>query len=668
MTDLTDSYCERCGARYVFSPPAPKTMSLKGARVLAKGLKNFVLNDGQSMADSLTIARHDDSHESSTRITEAFHRTFNFCMTCRQYACDNCWNKKVGACLSCSPEPGFEPMAQEDHLIVRTPVARWDMDWSLFPDGPLVEPVNRPDPPLPFNAPIVFSDSVPAVETERPADAAWPQMDLPPEEPAGPAGHVSKTGHRTASKHVDAEAASLWPLADEIAPEMTLTAEELELVETRLSRTDIPPDAAAAETSPLAAAAPIAGGEPEPDVAPAMRPTWAGAFAPKPEAAAAGREAMRAAMSATDPALVAAREPAIQQRPEHMPRQSPGRLPQAAEPAPVQATLPAPAPLAPDQIAEQTQHSNFVGRLLGHDQESGAAVPNRPRHATKRSGQTSVDAWPHVTPWSQRPAEAPGWRGDEHAAADDIEPVSTAGHAPADRSEVTPDAPLGAAPYAPAPAPAAAAGFPVVDARTAAAVRLSAVPADPTPDPAAGLATTEDRAAQTAAGPVPFLESPSWARAEDPSLAEPDLEADLAAARDSLRPAGTSSPRTDAAAPGTFRNDTPQKVAPPAQVPPSPVSQAPATQSPAQAARPLGSTWPAPRDPAAPWASPDVPNVPSILSAVAAQQSGPANLTEMWVQSSEQVMNRGTVRVCHRCALPDSTQARFCRRCGTKQS
>jgi len=63
-----------------------------------------------------------------------------------------------------------------------------------------------------------------------------------------------------------------------------------------------------------------------------------------------------------------------------------------------------------------------------------------------------------------------------------------------------------------------------------------------------------------------------------------------------------------------------------------------------------------------------VPNVPSILSAVAAQQSGPTNLTEMWVQSSEQVMNRGTVRVCHRCALPVSTQARYCRRCGTKQS
>ena len=639
MTDLTDSYCERCGARYVFSPPAPKTMSLKGARVLAKGLKNFVLTDGQSMADSLTIARHDDSHESSTRITEAFHRTFNFCMTCRQYACDNCWNKKVGACLSCSPEPGFEPMAQEDHLIVRTPVARWDMDWSLFPDGPLVEPIARPEPPPPFNAPIVFSDSPPDVESERPAEAAWPQMDLPPEEPAAPAGHVPKTGHRTVPKHVDAEAASLWPLADEIAPEMTLTAEELELVETRLSRTDVPAETASAETPTSVPATAIGGGEPEPAVAPATRPTWAGAFAPKPEAAAAGREAMLAAMSAADPALAGAREPASKPRPEHVPRQSPGRLPTAPDlaeapapaasqaPAPAASQAPSPAPLTPDPIAEQTQHGKFVGRLLEHGLDGGAAVPTQPRHATKHTGQPAADAWPRVTPWSQRPAEPPGWREDEQAPADDIELVSTVGHVPDARPDVTPHAPLRAAPSAPAPAPAPAGGFPVVDARTAAAVRLSAVPT------------------------------------------EADLDADIAAVRDSLKPAGRlPAPPADAAAPGTFGADTPPTVAPPAQVPPAPVPQAPAPLSAAQPARPLGSTWPATRDPGAPWGSPDVPNVPSILSAVAAQQSGPTNLTEMWVQSSEQVMNRGTVRGCHRCALPVSTQARYCRRCGTKQS
>ena len=83
MQDLTDSYCERCGARYAFDANAPKGLSLKGARLLAKGLKNFVMTDGQSMADAMTLARNEDDHQNSSRMTEAFHRTFNFCMTCR---------------------------------------------------------------------------------------------------------------------------------------------------------------------------------------------------------------------------------------------------------------------------------------------------------------------------------------------------------------------------------------------------------------------------------------------------------------------------------------------------------------------------------------------------------------------------------------------------------
>jgi ribosomal protein L40E len=52
---------------------------------------------------------------------------------------------------------------------------------------------------------------------------------------------------------------------------------------------------------------------------------------------------------------------------------------------------------------------------------------------------------------------------------------------------------------------------------------------------------------------------------------------------------------------------------------------------------------------------------------VAAQQANAPTVTEMWAQSSQEVLNHGTVRVCHRCALPVSTQARFCRRCGTEQ-
>src|SRR5664279_4424972 len=129
MPELTDSYCERCGIRHVFSASGSKGFSLRGARVLAKGLKNFVLNDGQSMSDSITTARLEDESGDSSRMTEAFHKAFNFCMTCRQYACDKCWNAQVGACLSCAPQADSAPVAPEDRLIVRTPVARWGPDW-----------------------------------------------------------------------------------------------------------------------------------------------------------------------------------------------------------------------------------------------------------------------------------------------------------------------------------------------------------------------------------------------------------------------------------------------------------------------------------------------------------------------------------------------------------
>ena len=117
MPELTDSYCERCGTRHVFATSGSKGLSLRSARVLAKGLKNFVLNDGQSMGDSLTTARLEDESGDSSRMTEAFHKAFNFCMTCRQYACDKCWNAQVGACLSCAPQADSAPVAPEDRLI-----------------------------------------------------------------------------------------------------------------------------------------------------------------------------------------------------------------------------------------------------------------------------------------------------------------------------------------------------------------------------------------------------------------------------------------------------------------------------------------------------------------------------------------------------------------------
>jgi hypothetical protein len=652
MSDLTDSYCERCGARYVFGPPTPKTLSLKGARLLAKGLKNFVLTDGQSMADSLTLARNDDEHVGSARITEAFHRTFNFCMTCRQYACDRCWNTRAGACLSCSPEPGFEPVAPEDHLIVRTPVARWDADWSLFPDGPAVEPLTRPALPEPFNAPIRFSEPEPAPEAERtiaqeapisevPTPAAWPIADLPAEAPAVPAAPGARGGHRAYHKPVDQEAASLWPMADEIAPEMTLTPEELELVEYKLARgesqADLEPydepalepiDLAASAAPPAAQQAPVA--EPSGPVPwPSDASAWATATTPMPE-----------------PGVV---EPI-----------TPTRTVEPAAPQPQASSQPqVQEPMREPEHEPVYEHTPIVGRLLGrHAQQIETPASAQP-HRPNRKGQPAGDPWPHVTQWSDRPIRAQDWRGVPDTTVQGVAPATSPVSATPEPVRVFSTAlsqamadsrpqESGLRPHQSEPN--------LVDARAAAAARLSAVLGEGTqPGPAAELASVPVPAqvpvpvpAQVSvqgqpAQPTPPAASPTRHPTETAKgLPQPSLF--------DLQPKTPTVARPDFADAMEARRGS---FGQPADAPPP--------------WQPLGSSWPAAQDPKEPWAGPEVAAASSLLSVVAAQQAAAPTVTEMWAQSSEEVLNRGSVRVCHHCALPVSTQARFCRRCGTQQ-
>jgi hypothetical protein len=104
---LTESFCERCGTRYTFEATAPaKTKKLGKFKTLSKGLKNYVLSDENSLDEALAAARSDEDREATAQQLEAFQATFNFCMTCRQYTCANCWNAAVGACLTCAPLNG----------------------------------------------------------------------------------------------------------------------------------------------------------------------------------------------------------------------------------------------------------------------------------------------------------------------------------------------------------------------------------------------------------------------------------------------------------------------------------------------------------------------------------------------------------------------------------
>jgi hypothetical protein len=134
---LTESFCERCGTRYTFESVAPrKTKKLGQFKTLGKGMKNWVMSDDSSLDEAMAAARSDEEREATAQQLDAFHATFNFCMSCRQYTCSNCWNAAEGHCLSCAPHLGHEIL------------------------------------PAPFPEAIAFEAA--PVEIE-----AWPEVDLP---------------------------------------------------------------------------------------------------------------------------------------------------------------------------------------------------------------------------------------------------------------------------------------------------------------------------------------------------------------------------------------------------------------------------------------------------------------------------------------------------------
>jgi hypothetical protein len=146
---LTESFCERCGTRYTFESAAPRAAKLSGIKVLSRGLKNFVMSDDTSMDEAMAAARSETDREVTSQQLDAFHKTFNFCMTCRQYTCGNCWNEAEGRCLTCAPHLGHEIMP------------------APFPDLP----AGSPD--------VAAVNGANGHATAEPVEAlAWPTMDL----------------------------------------------------------------------------------------------------------------------------------------------------------------------------------------------------------------------------------------------------------------------------------------------------------------------------------------------------------------------------------------------------------------------------------------------------------------------------------------------------------
>ncbi|MGD0122729.1 MAG: hypothetical protein ABSC46_09245 [Candidatus Limnocylindrales bacterium] len=737
MTDLTDSFCERCGARYAFVANAPKGLSLKGARVLARGLKNFVFTDGQSISDAMELARNEDDHEASTRIAEAFHRTFNFCMSCRQYACERCWNETAGACLSCSPAPEAEVVATDPRLpmsrpataeelpILRGSTSPSETEWSLFAETPAADPNQDAAPTAPYE-PIVFGERRPEQPARRRDPPAWPAADRADDQQASATGSNGKNGHDSSRKPADPDAAAAWPVTDEIAPEMMLTADELEIVHTQLSQvpSKSTPAGAAAEAH-AASRAPLL----------EERRTWWNSRAQDEDenqsadwsledAAAEDRPTrdLELAAAASSGAVSAdASEPVGESQEEwaegpstretDLPPVSPKLLRRTStsdDLPPLTTSEPEPQTRAPGGLV-----ARLFGRRAPETEPSPAAGPQR---SSSRRGQTADEAWPHATAWSERSLEGRHWWLDTGGATAGPAPMTADGVLQPERVDAQPIVtPEPAAERSPAPrrtvpskprhepaaplsrtAPVASQASNVeIDPRSAAALRLSAVEAA-MGLPASNEAEPEAEVRRDApAAPAAPTYEPAWLRVQREAAEREPVRsidaADGALAADSTQvptaeePAAAVPAAEEAAEPEQAQAQAQAQAQPEqaqaqaeqptesqaAEMQPAPAQEAPAqtafdmpVQPPATPWPPLGASWPAREKPGTPWPAPDSTAVPAV---VAARQVPAPTMAEMWAQSAQEVLNRGSVRVCHHCALPVSTKARFCRRCGTQQ-
>jgi hypothetical protein len=243
---LTESFCERCGTRYTFQSTTPKVGRFTKMKVLSRGLKNYVLSDEASLDEALADARSIDDRQQSVEQLDAFHKTFNFCMSCRQYTCGNCWNEAEGRCFSCAPS-----------LNVGGPT-------SSFPDLNPVTGIGALG--LAGNGHEPGNGRVPE---PLPDAAAWPEADLAAEadQPTAlasstaiedrPISRLEALFGREAAERIQAAA----PESDEDAPEMIGLEAPVDEIETD----EAPIDAvASAEPGPAAASA-LTADEPEVD-------------------------------------------------------------------------------------------------------------------------------------------------------------------------------------------------------------------------------------------------------------------------------------------------------------------------------------------------------------------------------------------------------------------
>jgi len=278
MTEiLTESFCERCGTRYTFESARPR-VRLKGVKTLSRGLKNFVLSDDTSMDEAMAAARSETDREATAHQLDAFHKTFNFCMSCRQYTCPNCWNEAEARCLSCAPLALSEAVAViEDlpafgHAVLIGDAASGNGTVDHDQTDGAWTPTVEPEPAIAGfeeeGAPGSMIELEAAPSATEPAPSEVEIDAVAAGTPAVPADPAGKAAAQTSGllrrfrpgQSLDAELDAFERERDHVFGGAESVGQDAPPMEQPGAAAELEPVAAAAETEP----APIAAAEPEP--------------------------------------------------------------------------------------------------------------------------------------------------------------------------------------------------------------------------------------------------------------------------------------------------------------------------------------------------------------------------------------------------------------------
>ena len=557
---LTESFCERCGTRYTFESAAPK-VKLKGLKVMSRGLRNFVMSDDSSMDEAMAAARNETDREQTSQQLDAFHKTFNFCMSCRQYTCGNCWNEAEGRCLSCAPNLGVDIMpAPFGNVGAGGAMTLSDTETMEVRDrngheaAPVAEPMAWPTSDLMREAEV---EATPPW-TEMPAEPTWAEAAVAPEIEAAeaelqPAFETAEAELESEFETAEAELQSEFETA-EAEPQSEFDVEaEAEAESPPGFEYEIEPAAASDEMVTL--------GEVE-----------------EPFDFAARLEAVSGPLATTEPVA-----PDV-----------------GLEPDIATAEAPRPAPADPQVAA--------TGEGVSDDRAAAAAAKTSDLLQRFRPGESLDD---EIAAYERA------------QAAETIEPIV------APEPHVAPPAPE------PEPEPIGASAEPIYP--------------EPEPTPVETFAPIEPIAAEP-----------------EPAQAAPEVDAAPIAAAAQLEPEPDAEPRTDYAPQPTwqtFAPDTPTSDG---------VAQAPVQQP----------TQP-PQDAIAASAEPQWPSSPEWpqrsndagLPFLGRPAAGTGGIEALWAASAQEVAHvaptakvAGGVQPCVNCGLSLSANARFCRRCGTRQA